>query len=383
MENTPRNIDGEAEAKQIARQFAENNLLENVQIRDQTSTFSRELWDLCAGFGIQGLPIPEEFGGSGETAKFISSFFEGMGSGSNDAGLLFSMVSQLCTVEIPLIRFGSEEQKQKYLPRLADGSIIGASAITETEAGSDVYSLSTKAEAQKGEYIINGHKSFVTNGPIADVFIIYATVNREIGQFGITAFIVDRDNQGLRVGENLPKMGLRTSPLGDLFFSNCKLTKDNILGVEGAGATIFQLAMEWERSCGFSWQVGVMERNLEKCLDFVKNREQFNKPISEFQSVSNRIVDMKLRLELSKLILQKAVSGLDQNPKPSIDSALAKLYISEAAHQNHIDSLRIHGGAGYMTELEIERTLRDSLGGIIYSGTSDIQKVIIAKQLGL
>jgi hypothetical protein len=263
------------------------------------------------------------------------------------------------------------------------GELIGAHGMTEPDSGSDAYSLRTRAERVEGGYVINGSKMFVTNAPVADLAVFFATVDPGKKMWGITCFVVEKGTPGFTIGQTLEKMGLRTSPMGELVFQDCFLPLENRLGPEGAGANIFNNSMEWERSAILASHIGAMERQLEESIQYARERYQFGQPISKFQSVANRIVDMKVRLETARLLLYK-VAWLKKMGKPAVmEAAIAKLYLSECFVQSSMDALRVRGGYGYMTEFEVERDLRDAIGGTLYSGTSDIQRVIIARWLGL
>jgi alkylation response protein AidB-like acyl-CoA dehydrogenase len=255
--------------------------------------------------------------------------------------------------------------------------------MTEPDSGSDAYALRTRAERTGDGYVLNGSKTFVTSAPMADVAVIFATIDPSLGMWGITAFLVERGTPGLRIGRAIDKMGLRTSPMGEIFLEDCRVPAEARLGPEGAGARIFNSSMEWERSAILASHVGAMERQLEECLQYARERRQFGQPIGKFQSVANRIAEMKVRLETARLLLYK-VAWLKQAGKPAVmEAAMAKLYLSECFVESSLDAVRIHGGYGYTTELEVERDLRDSIGGTLYSGTSDIQRNVIARLLGL
>jgi len=293
------------------------------------------------------------------------------------------MNAQMWSVQHPILTFGTEAQKQKYLPVMCNGESIGAHGMSEPDSGSDAYSLHTRAERISEGYLLNGTKMFVTNAPVADVSLVFATVNPAKGRGGVTAFLVDKGTPGFRVSRNIEKMGLRTSPMGELILEDCVLPVESRLGPEGAGASIFNSSMEWERSCILGSHIGAMERQLEECIRYARERSQFGQKIGKFQSVANRIADMKVRLETARLLLYK-VAWLNQNGQTAImEAAMAKLYLSECFVTSSLDAIRTYGGYGYMTELEVERDLRDSVGGLLYSGTSDIQRIIISRWLGL
>jgi hypothetical protein len=293
------------------------------------------------------------------------------------------MNGQMWTVQIPIAQFGTDEQKDKYLRGLIKGELIGAHGITEAEAGSDVMALGTTATRDGDDYVLNGAKVFCTNGPVADVFVIFATVDKSAGSLGLTGFVVERDTPGLIVSENRKKMGLRTSPMAWLTLEDCRVPASARIGKEGQGGRIFNNSMEWERSSILANLVGAMEHQVEDCIRHANKRTQFRKPIGKFQSVSNRIVDMKLRHETSRLLLYKVAWLKKTKGSAAMEAALAKLYLSEAWVESCQNSVVIHGGYGYMADREVERDFRDAVGSLLYSGTSDIQRTIAARALGL
>lgn len=369
--------------KKSVVKFAQNELNEGLTEREKLGTISLDNWKKCADFGILGLAVPEEYGGLGEDIMTTMLVMEGLGYGCRDNGLLFAMNAQMWSVQHPILAFGTPEQKGKYLPGLCRGEIFGAHGMSEPDSGSDAYSLRTRAEQVEGGYVLNGRKTFVTNGPFADLAVVFATIDPKKGMGGITAFIVEKGTKGFSIGKDIEKMGLRTSPMSELIFEDCFIPESQRLGREGAGAIIFNDSMEWERSCILGTHVGAMERQLEECVRYARERRQFGKAIGKFQSVANRIAEMKVRLETARLILYK-VAWLKKANKPAVlEAALAKLYLSESYLQSSLDAIRTYGGYGYMTEFEVERELRDAIGGTIYSGTSDIQKLIIARIMGL
>lgn len=369
--------------KRTVIDFARKELSDDVLGRDRRGEFSREGWQKCARFGLQGLPFPEAYGGSNTDILTTMLVMEGLGYGCRDNGLIFALNAQMWSVQLPLLDFGTDAQKQKYLPRLCSGELIGAHGMTEPGAGSDAYSLRTRALRVDGGYLLNGSKMFVTNAPTCDLAVIFATVDPAKGRWGISAFVVEKGTPGFNVGRPMDKMGLRTAPLGELVLQDCFVPEENRLGREGAGVSIFNNSMEWERSCILASHVGAMERQLEQSVRYARERRQFGQPIGRFQSVGNRVADMKVRLETARLILYK-VAWLKKMERPAaMEAAIAKLYLSENFVGSSLDAIGIHGGYGYMVESEIERDLRDAIGGTIYSGTSDIQRTIIARLLGL
>ncbi len=364
-------------------EFAQKELNGGLIDRDREGEFPREAWRKCARFGIQGMPMPEEYGGASADILTTMVTMEGLGYGCRDNGLIFGINAQMWSVQMPILSYGSEAQRRKYLPGLCSGELIGAHAMSEPDSGSDAYSLRTRATRRDGGYILNGTKTFVSSGPVADMALVFATVDPAKGMWGVTAFLIDKGTPGFSVSRNIEKMGLRTSPMAELAFQDCFVPEDSRLGPEGIGARIFNSSMEWERSGILASHVGAMEWQIERCVRYARERQQFGQPIGSFQSVANRIVDMKVRLETARLLLYKVAWLKKTGKSATMEAAMAKLYLSESFVQSSLDAIRVHGGYGFMTEFEVERDLRDSIGGTLYSGTSDIQRTIIARLMGL
>lgn len=371
------------EFKRLAIEFAQKELNPGAKEREKRSEFFEAGWQKCAEFGIPGITMPEQYGGLGLDTMMCIATMEGLGYACKDSGLIFAINSHIWTCEAPINKFGSEAQKEKYLPRLIAGSIKGGHAMTEPDSGSDAFGMRCKAEKKGNAYILNGSKTFITNAPIADILLVFAVTNKLKGFAGISAFIVEKGCPGFSVGAPLDMMGLKTCPLGEVFLQDCEVPEANRLGQEGAGAAIFNSEMEWERSCLFAAHLGAMESNLEACIQYARQRQQFGKTIGKYQSISHKIADMKVRLELSRLMLHSVAGIKAQGKRAPLESAMAKLYISESYVQNCTDALHIHGAYGYSTEYEFEKNLRDAIAGKIYSGTSEIQRNIIATFLGL
>jgi alkylation response protein AidB-like acyl-CoA dehydrogenase len=363
--------------------FAQAELNNDLDQRDHDASFSREAWLKCARLDLLGLPVPPQYGGVGAGAVTIAAALEGLGYGCCDNGLIFSLNAQMWACELPIVHFGSEEQKQCYLPALCDGSLIAAHGMTEPGSGSDAFSLSTTATKVDQGWILNGSKAFVTNAPESDLFVVFATTDRSLGFAGLSAFLVTREAPGLTVGRPYSKMGLRTSHLSELAFSDCRVPRDALLGGEGAGMAIFNTSMRWERSLILAAAVGTMHRQLERCVRYARERVQFGQPIGAFQAVSHKIAEMKLRLETSHLMLYRIASLLQDGAATDLDASLTKLHLSECFVQSSLDALQIHGGYGYVTETGLERDVRDALGGRLYSGTSEMQRNVVAGHLGL
>ena len=375
--------DAQREWFESALRFATAALATDMVRRDAEQDFDRELWRRCAEFGLLGLPVPPEYGGLGLGLSEVIAVMEGLGYGSADQGLLFSLNAHLWTNTMPILLFGTEEQKQRYLPGLCDGTLIGANGVSEPDAGSDALSMRTRARREGDGYVLDGTKTFVTNAPVCDLIVGYATLDPNAGPLGITAFIIERDTPGLSVGRKIDKMGLRTSPMGELVFDGCALAAGQRLGREGRGALVFESSMEWERGAILASCVGHMQRQLERCVRYAKQRQQFGQPIARFQAVSHRIVDMKVRIDTCRPLIQRIARLKDAGRSAVTEASIAKLHVSECYVTNGLDAISVFGGYGYTTEQEIERDLRDAIGSRLYSGTSDIQRNLIARSLGL
>ena len=333
--------------------------------------------------GIFGLFVPKEFGGSGYDMVTTIPMLEALGYGCPDNGLTLAINGQMWAVQEPILKFGTEDQKHKFIPKLIDGTWKGAHGMTESESGSNAFQLTTSAVSVEGGYLLNGSKIYIGLGPVADIILTFASTNLARGRWGISAFVVDASSAGVKLSQPQSKMGLRTAPLGEIQFKDVFVPADRLLGKEGAGASIFNASMDYERSFIFASHVGSMARQLDEVIAFAKSRNVGGQTISKHQSVSNRIADMKVRLETARLFLQKSAWLVDQGKPIPLEAAMAKLVISELFVENSLSAVRIHGGKGYLTEFGVERDLRDALGGVIYSGTSDIQRNLIAAMLGL
>lgn len=364
--------------------FASEQLSDDVIARDERSEFGEDLWQRAAAFGIQGMYIPVEFGGQASADIQTAMLgMEALGYGCGDGGLLLALNAQMWAVQLPILHFGTDFQKQRFLPKLCNGSWKGAHGITEPSTGSDVFNMKATAEKVDGGYVLNGTKCMVTLAPICDVALVVASTDPARGKWGVSTFLVESTFDGFSRGENHLKMGLRTVPIGELRMKDCFVPDSHRLGKEGGGFSTFNYSLEFERCCILASQVGTMQRQLEICINYAKQREQFGQPIGKFQSVSNRIADMKMRLETSRLMLYKVAWLKSQGKSAMMDAAILKLYLSECFARSSEDAVRIHGGRGYLTENGVDRDWRDAIGGVLYAGTSDIQRNIIAGMLGV
>jgi alkylation response protein AidB-like acyl-CoA dehydrogenase len=362
--------------------FARKVLDGGVEADDQDRRFPVEKWDKLASWGFFGLSVPSGLGGSGLDVMTALLVTEGLGAGCSDTGLLFSASVQAWVVIPTVLRFASEEQQRRYLPGLIDGSIIGALAMTEPETGSDAFAMKTAAERAEGGWRLHGSKTYITNAPVAQLIMCFArTGTGPLG--GVSAFLLDADAGGVKRGSAMPAQGLRTAPIGELAFEDVDLPESAVLGRPGHGLAIFNEAMEWERSLATGIYVGMLERQLDQASAYARQRRAFGDPISSFQSVSNKLVEMTLRLETARLLLYRACWLKAEGRPMSTEAAMAKLWLSECAVASSLDAIQVHGAYGYMAESGVERALRDAVGTRIHSGTSEIQRMLIARGLRL
>jgi L-prolyl-PCP dehydrogenase len=366
-----------------AREFALARVNPAARARAATPYFSEQEWRLCGELGLLGSCVPERYGGGGHDALTVARIIEGFAKGCCDTGLVFSACAHLFAVAMPIAEHGGDELKERVLPRLASGEWVGANAITEAEAGSDVFSLQTRAVRDGTGYLLTGTKTFVTNGPVADCFLVYASTEPDHGYLGITAFVVDGGAPGLTRGEHFGKIGLKGAPVCEVRFQDCPVDESSRLGDEGAGASIFHDSMSWERACLFALYLGVMDRQLEEVVAFAKKRRQFGKALGRHQAIAHRAADMKLRLDAGRLLLQRACWMKSQGQECGAEISLAKLAISEAAVQSGIDAIQIFGALGIKTETDVATALSDAIPSTIFSGTSEIQRDLVARGLGL
>jgi alkylation response protein AidB-like acyl-CoA dehydrogenase len=371
--------------KRHAADWAAANLSQHDLVdADHSSTFAVDDWRRCAARGIQGLAVPTEFGGQGADLATTLLTLEGLGYGCPDNGLTFALASQMMSTQVALVRFATDSQRERWLPGLLDGSIFASLAMTEPTSGSDAFALEATAERlDDGTYRLNGHKAYLTFGPICDLSIVFASTRPGAGSWGVSAFLVPTDLPGVEVGALREKMGMRTTPFGDITFSDVILPADTLLGREGAGASIFGAVLAIERAYVFAPQIGAMERQLDDAVAYARDRQQGGHPIGHYQAVSHRIVAMKERHEKTRLLLYRAAMADVTGRGMTLAASLAKVAASDAGIASSIDAATVHGAKGYLTEFEGERQLRDAIGGQVYSGTSDILRNIVARILGV
>lgn len=354
--------------------------------RAETETdgaFPWERWRIIRRSGVLGLPLDPDRGGAGVDLLTTMFVLEALGEGCRDGGLNFSVATQITSTGVPIEHFGSAYLKDRYLPRLCTGELIGAHAISEPDTGSDALSMATKATPDGDHYVLDGTKSFVSNGPVADVVVVYARTRPEGGPIGITAFLVERDTPGFEVGPPLAKMGLKSSPMSQLFLDGCRVPADHVIGGVGRGFLLLHHVMTWEILCSFIINVGEMQHRYERCVDYARSRTQFGQKIGSFQAIANKIVDMRVRLDTARKWLYDTAERLVAGENVTMDVAISKLLTSEANVASGLAAIQVFGGNGYMSEYGLDQELCNAVGSTIYSGTTEIQYNRIASLLGL
>jgi alkylation response protein AidB-like acyl-CoA dehydrogenase len=350
---------------------------------DEQAEFSWDNWKLIQQTGILALPFDEEYGGLGQSLLTTMYVLEGLGEHCRDSGLSFSVTTSLASTGIPLQAFGTDEQKARYLTRICSGEAIGAHAITEADGGSDAMAMTTRAVRDGDHFVLTGSKTFVSNGPVADVFVVYARTRPDGGALGITAFLVDRDTPGLTIGSPIKKMGLRTSQLSELYFDGCRIPRTRVLGRVGGGFIVLDHVMKREILFSFVVNAGEMLHRLDRCVSYARTRRSFGKPIGAHQAVANKIVDVRIGLETARKWLYDTGERLAAGEDVTEDLAIAKLVTSQANVSSSLTAVQVFGGYGYMTEYGLEQDVRNAVGGTIYSGSNEIQYNRIASRLGL
>jgi len=342
----------------------------------------RSAWKAAAGAGLTGLCLPEEYGGAALGALDTALSLEVFGRSCADMGLVFAIAAHLLSCAVPIREFGTGATR-RLLTGMVAGDLIAGNAMTEDEAGSDVGRIRTTATRSPDGYVLAGEKSFVSNAPIADVFVTYAVTDPAAGFLGVSAFAVPRELDGVVVGPPLPKLGLTGCPAGRVRFEGCVVPAEYLLGAEGSGGVIFQHSMAWERACLFAAYLGLMERQLTECVSRTTGRRQFGRKIAGFQAVAHRVARMRQRLEGARLLLYRACWLLDQDRTDVGAIAMAKNAVAEAAVANSLDAVQLFGATGYLVGAGIEEQLRDCLPTTIFSGTTEIQLELIAREAGL
>lgn len=363
--------------RNMVQDFAREEIAPEVERMEKEDRFPQEIIHKMGELGLMGIPIPEEYGGSGmDFTSYIIAIHE-ISKVSAAVGVILSVHTSVGTN--PILRFGTEEQKKKYIPKLASGKYVGAFALTEPGAGSDAANVKMTAKLKDDHYILNGSKIFITNGTAADTFITFARTGE--GKEGISAFIVERDTPGFSIGKVEEKMGLHGTGTVTLSFDNCQVPKEQLLGEEGEGFKIAMANLNVGRIGIGAQSLGVAEAALEHAIHYAKEREQFGKPIAHNQGISFKLADMATKIEAAKLLVYYAVDLAEKKLPLSQAASMAKMFASDTAMKTAIEAIQIFGGYGYTEDHPVERFFREAKVTQIYEGTNEIQRIVIAKNL--
>ena len=364
--------------RKLVRDFAEKEVAPTAAERDEKEEFSREIFDKMGAIGLTGLPWEETYGGAEAGFLAYAIAVEELSRVCGSTGVTLSAHISLCSW--PIWKYGTEEQKQKYLRQLAEGTALGGYGLTEPSAGTDAAGLRTNAKLDGDTYIINGSKIFITNGD-GDIFVVFAVTDKSKGAKGISAFIVEKEFEGFRVGGHEKKLGIRASSTCELVFEDCKVPKENLLGKEGDGFKIAMSTLDGGRNGIAAQAVGIAQGAFEAALDYSKGREQFGQAIFNFQAISFMLADMATKIEASRLLTYQA-AWLEQEKLPyGKASAMAKLYASDTAMETTTNAVQIFGGYGYSREYPVERMMRDAKITQIYEGTNEVQRLVISRYI--
>ncbi|MGD6856131.1 acyl-CoA dehydrogenase [Bacillus infantis] len=364
--------------RKMVRDFAQSEISPFIEKMEQ-GEFPRDILKKMGGLGLMGIPVPEKYGGAEmDFTSYIIAINE-LSKVSATVGVILSVHTSVGTN--PILYFGTEEQKQKYVPKLAAGEYLGAFCLTEAGAGSDAGSLKTKAVRNGEEYILNGSKVFITNGGEADVYIVFASTSPELGTKGVSAFIVEKGTPGLVIGKDEEKMGLHGSRTVQLSFEDMKVPAENLLGAEGEGFKIAMANLDAGRIGIAAQALGIAEAALEAAVAYSKERSQFGKPISHQQGIGFKLADMAVNVEASRLLVYQAAMMRQNGERSGMQASMAKLFASKTAVETSIEAVQVFGGYGYTEDYPVERYFRDSKITEIYEGTSEIQRIVISKNL--
>lgn len=370
--------------KQMIREFAEKEVKPLAAEIDEQERFPQETVEKMAKLGIFGIPVPKQYGGAGGDNIMYSIAVEELSRCCATTGVVVSAHTSLCMS--PILQFGTEEQKMKYLPKLASGEWIGAFGLTEPNAGTDAAGQQTTAVLDGDQWVINGNKIFITNAGHADVYVVVAMTDKSLGTKGISAFIVEATTPGFTIGKKELKMGIRGSATAELIFTNVRIPKDNLLGKVGEGFKIAMMTLDGGRIGIASQALGIAQGALDETVKYTKERKQFGKAIAKFQNTQFQMADLKTKIEAARLLVRSAAFKEDEHVKNekvnfSADAAMAKLYAAETAMEVTTKCVQYHGGYGYTREYPVERMMRDAKITEIYEGTSEVQRMVIAGKL--
>ena len=365
--------------RQMVRDFAEKEVKPGAGERDDREQFAREIFDKMGELGLTGIPWPEEYGGA--ECDFVSYVIAVEELSRVDAAAGTTLSAHISLAGWPLFKYGSEEQKKKFLEPMALGEKLGAYALTEPAAGTDAAAIQTTAVLDGDSYVINGGKTFITNAGEAEIYIVFAVTDPEKKAKGISAFIVEKDTPGFAVGKKEHKMGLRSSPTAELLFENCRVPRENLLGREGEGFKIAMSTLDGGRNGIAAQAVGIAQGALEEATAYAQTREQFGRPIASFQAIAFMLADMATKIEAARLLTYQAAFLESQGLPYGKASAMAKLFASETAMEVATNAVQIFGGYGYTKEYPVERFMRDAKITQIYEGTSEVQRLVISRYL--
>ena len=365
--------------RKMVRDFAENEVEPTAHERDEEERFDREIFYKMAELGLTGIPWPEEYGGIG--ADYVSYVIAVEELSRVDASVGVTLSAHISLASWQLYKFGTEEQKQKFLKPLALGEKLGAYALSEPGAGSDVASMRTVAKEEGDHYVLNGNKVWITNGGVADTYIVFAKTDMEARHRGITAFIVEKGTPGFSFGKKEKKLGIRSSPTTELIFENCKVPKENVLGEVGQGFKIAMMTLDGGRNGIAAQAVGIAQGALDAAVAYAKEREQFGKPIAHNQGISFKLADMATEVEASRLLTYQAAYLESEGLPYAKASAMAKLFAGDTAMKTTVEAVQVFGGYGYTKDYPVERYMRDAKITQIYEGTQEIQRLVIGRML--
>jgi acyl-CoA dehydrogenase len=365
--------------RKMISDIAKKEFSERAKEIDKTHRFPHENVEILRDCGFMGLTIPEQWGGAGMDYTCYSIAVEEISKICASTGTIFSAHLSLCTV--PIEHFGNNEQKEKFLRPLATGVKLGAFALSEPGNGSDAAGMHTHAVEDGDFYVLNGSKAWISNGAVADTYLVLAQTNYELKHKGVTAFIIEKGAEGMSFGKPEDKLGIRASSTTQLHFDNCKVPKSQILGKIGDGFKIAMMTLDVGRIGMASQAIGIAKAAFEDSIKYAQQREAFGQKISEFQAIQFKLADMMVDIEAARLLTYQAISKHDRGEKFTRESASAKLFASETAMKHTVEAVQIHGGYGYTTEYNVERYMRDAKITEIYEGTSEIQRIVIAKEL--
>jgi hypothetical protein len=364
--------------------YAKNEIVPLCEEADLKAEFSPVVWKKLGDMGLLGLPFPEDFGGSGADVVTCCLAGEALGHAGVDSGHLLALGAHTYLCTDTLFKHASEAQRKRYIPKLASGEWIGCMGLTEPNAGSDAASMQTTAVKKGDRWILNGSKTFITNAPVADICVVYATVDKSLKHAGITAFIVEKGFKGYSTGKPFHKMGVRASATSEVFLEDCEIPEENLLGEVGHGFNYTHETLSWDRSALLAPFVGGMMFMIEQCARYATDRVQFGKPIKSFQAIQHKLADIKVTMEASKMAVYRVAYDKDAGlPLNHMHTSIAKAFVGDWGMQAALESVQIFGGYGYIHEYPVERLLRDAKLGQIGGGTSEVQRFIISRLMSL